>query len=935
MPKYLFIFAVLAAALLFSACVEESNEEMAVEKTEQAIINGYTESGHSAVGALTLTYTGYGYVGSYCSATLIDSEWLLTAAHCLGNHSDFIVDPSMVEFYIGPDANPVGSGYTKPTNGTFYDVDAFIPHPSYSDTSYEHDIGLIHLSSPVTGVSPYPINTNDLYSLGISNDPAVFYVGYGVDNDATQTGGGVKRSTWIDIYSVDSTVYNSYFDSSGVCFGDSGGPGLRQVGGQWRPVGVNSTVAGTEANPCHGWMTHTRVDAYASWIQTTISGGTPDCNNTPSLCDCTDACLSDGTCNNSLCPGLNCGEIYECMVSCGSDSTCSDNCYYDGTSTGQIQLQALFTCLNDYCSTATDYQTCAETYCDDEINTCWSGGTGSMTCEEAYFCMVDCGSDSDCQSDCFYSASETGQVELSDMIGCMNDCSDTTSTDEEWNQCFTTNCGQEYDTCIPPDDCSMLGGDCASGLACFISFTGETRCYESNEKNVGASCDPYASALDCDDGAYCFYDDDTQSSATCHAFCYSDGNCGGSESCVDAELDSDPNLGTCWEEAVVCTDTDGDGFCAEEDDCDDSDPYVNPDAQEACGDNVDNNCNGSTDEGCGCTDADGDGFCVGEECNDADPDINPDADEICDDGVDNNCNDQIDEGCSCTDADGDGFCAEDDCNDSDPNINSDADEVCGDSVDNNCNGVAEEGCEEPCIDEDGDGVCFEADCDDSDPNAKPGAAEVCDDGVDNNCNGYIDEDCGGPCVDEDGDDFCADVDCDDSDASINPNADEVCGDGQDNNCNGEADEGCGSCTDADQDGVCEEFDCDDNDDKASPLFNELCDDGIDNNCNGVIDESCNGCTDEDGDGACVEIDCDDNDPAVTPVAEEVCGDGIDNNCNGSVDENCDETPEEEETVNSSSSSSCSVSSRQQSSEAPIAALALLLGLGFMIRRRKQ
>ena len=43
-------------------------------------------------------------------------------------------------------------------------------------------------------------------------------------------------------------------------------------------------------------------------------------------------------------------------------------------------------------------------------------------------------------------------------------------------------------------------------------------------------------------------------------------------------------------------DGDGDGFA--EDDCDDSDPEVHPDAEEICGNGVDDNCNGSLD-GCG------------------------------------------------------------------------------------------------------------------------------------------------------------------------------------------------------------------------------------------------------------------------------------------------------------------------------------------------
>lgn len=50
--------------------------------------------------------------------------------------------------------------------------------------------------------------------------------------------------------------------------------------------------------------------------------------------------------------------------------------------------------------------------------------------------------------------------------------------------------------------------------------------------------------------------------------------------------------------------------------------------------------------GTGCTDADGDGFCATEgDCNDSNAAINPGATEVCD-GVDNDCDGTIDEGCS-------------------------------------------------------------------------------------------------------------------------------------------------------------------------------------------------------------------------------------------------------------------------------------------------
>ncbi len=70
---------------------------------------------------------------------------------------------------------------------------------------------------------------------------------------------------------------------------------------------------------------------------------------------------------------------------------------------------------------------------------------------------------------------------------------------------------------------------------------------------------------------------------------------------------------------------------------------------------------------------------------------------------------------------------------------------------------------------------------------------------------------------------------------------------------------------------------------------ELCDNQIDDNCNGQVDENCDVCIDTDGDGygdpasgICTypEFDCNDDDASIYPGAPETCGDGIDQDCNG-------------------------------------------------------
>lgn len=108
----------------------------------------------------------------------------------------------------------------------------------------------------------------------------------------------------------------------------------------------------------------------------------------------------------------------------------------------------------------------------------------------------------------------------------------------------------------------------------------------------------------------------------------------------------DPDCAATWCEDV--TDNDGDGF-AEPEDCDDTNPLVNPAMDEVCGNGIDDNCNGFTDDDEPDKDGDGQLRCVGGvemDCNDWNSEITPDAPEICGDGIDNNCDGLTDTLCA-------------------------------------------------------------------------------------------------------------------------------------------------------------------------------------------------------------------------------------------------------------------------------------------------
>jgi len=262
--------------------------------------------------------------------------------------------------------------------------------------------------------------------------------------------------------------------------------------------------------------------------------------------------------------------------------------------------------------------------------------------------------------------------------------------------------------------------------------------------------------------------------------------CNNCPPCVDADGDGHCSVATGGDD---CNDNDPDIHPGAVDVCGDSrDSNCDGlnDRCEDCSDGADNNDDGlidcddpqcEDDPACLCEDEDEDGFCVEDDCDDRDPDINPDAPEICDDGADNDCDGEVDEddsecGPDCEDADDDGYCSEDDggsdCDDRRASVHPGATEICDNGRDDDCDGVIDEGC--GCTDCDGDGYdsvsSGGSDCNDSNASVHPGATESCD-GVDNDCDGTVDEGCtsvelncsNGLDDDSDGRIDCADPDC--------------------------------------------------------------------------------------------------------------------------------------------------------------------------------
>ena len=312
-------------------------------------------------------------------------------------------------------------------------------------------------------------------------------------------------------------------------------------------------------------------------------------------------------------------------------------------------------------------------------------------------------------------------------------------------------------------------------------------------------------------------------------------------------------------------DNDGDGFTNDVD-CDDSDASIFPGAEDAFGDDIDQNCDGV------------DGIapveCAEFEIEDCDGNCAPGnwlGDGACDNGlyqyngqpVSFNCEElDFDKG-DCDylleDNDGDGFTLEVDCDDEDPEINPGAQEIPNDGIDQNCDG----------LDETVDVVCSDFEIEDCNGNCVPGnwlGDGYCDDGNYQYNGEFVDLACveldfdNGDCevldVDNDGDGFANDNDCDDEDPAINPDAIDIPNDGIDQNCDGVD----ATLLDADGDGFTEDVDCDDTDASIYPTALDVPFDGIDQNCDGFDAEG----VDNDGDGFPDIVDCDDFNSLVYP-----------------------------------------------------------------------
>nr|WP_158163491.1 trypsin-like serine protease [Vibrio mimicus] len=257
----------------------------AVEVTPY-IVNGTvaTVSNYPSFASLAIYISPYQYsTRTYCGATVLNSRYILTAAHCI--YGDSYAMLYTVAIPQLQDENDYPNGNIQFARGAeFYYPDNYV----HSSSAYwPNDIAIIKLENDLNVsnfVGVLNSTVNDNYPTGGTYKA----VGHGYVSTNTVGGTQLLETNLIFVpFSTCTDYYGANFSSGHICFtgpqpglfrnstcsGDSGGPVYWDNGSGYIQIGITSfgpSICGDASQPVTSVFTE--VSDYYSWILRVMNG---------------------------------------------------------------------------------------------------------------------------------------------------------------------------------------------------------------------------------------------------------------------------------------------------------------------------------------------------------------------------------------------------------------------------------------------------------------------------------------------------------------------------------------------------------------------------------------------------------------------------------------------------------------------------------------